>query len=49
MSEKRVKGSMKKNCRRCKNDKAVIRKYGLYICRRCFKEVALKIGFNKLD
>ena len=34
-------------CRRCDNDKGVIRKYGLKICRRCFKDIAIALGFNK--
>jgi len=25
----------------------VIRKYGLYLCRRCFREVAPVLGFKK--
>lgn len=36
-------------CRVCGTRTAVIRKYGLYICRRCFKDVAEKIGFRKYD
>ncbi|MBI2598510.1 MAG: 30S ribosomal protein S14 [Candidatus Diapherotrites archaeon] len=34
-------------CKRCRNDKGVIRKYNLNICRRCFKDIALNIGFKK--
>ncbi|MEK6973064.1 MAG: 30S ribosomal protein S14 [archaeon] len=34
-------------CRMCKNNKGLIRKYGLMYCRRCFKEVAEKLGFRK--
>lgn len=36
-------------CRNCNNNKGLIRKYGLLLCRRCFKEFALKIGFTKFD
>ncbi|RLJ03398.1 MAG: hypothetical protein DRP11_00775 [Candidatus Aenigmatarchaeota archaeon] len=25
----------------------MIRKYGLYYCRQCFREIAEKIGFKK--
>ena len=25
----------------------VIQKYNLYLCRRCFREVAISLGFNK--
>lgn len=41
------KGRGKRRCRRCKNDKGLIRKYGLYLCRRCFKDNAQMMGFKK--
>lgn len=34
-------------CIRCGTTRGVIRKYGLYICRRCFREVYGLIGFKK--
>jgi len=34
-------------CRICKTTRGVIKKYGLVICRRCFKEVAEDLGFKK--
>ena len=34
-------------CIRCGDYTAVIQKYNLYICRRCFREVAISLGFNK--
>ncbi|MDK0713547.1 30S ribosomal protein S14 [Clostridium perfringens] len=36
-------------CRVCKNTHGLIRKYGLNMCRRCFREYADDIGFKKLD
>ncbi|RLF17603.1 MAG: 30S ribosomal protein S14 [Thermoprotei archaeon] len=39
------KGALR--CRICGTHEAIIRKYGLNICRRCFREVATKIGFKK--
>jgi small subunit ribosomal protein S14 len=33
-------------CRRCGSADGVIRKYGLYICRRCINEFAPKLGFK---
>lgn len=39
----------KRKCRICKTRQAVIRKYGLLVCRRCFKDIADKIGFKKFD
>jgi len=34
-------------CSRCGSRKGVIRKYGIYLCRKCFREVAEEIGFKK--
>ena len=31
----------------CNNRRGIIRKYGLDICRRCFREYASDIGFMK--
>ncbi|TFH29267.1 MAG: 30S ribosomal protein S14 [Promethearchaeota archaeon] len=55
MSEKRTrnlptshsKGKGARVCRRCGTHRGLIRAYGLNICRRCFREVAPKIGFKK--
>uniref|UniRef100_K1PVF2 Small ribosomal subunit protein uS14 n=1 Tax=Magallana gigas TaxID=29159 RepID=K1PVF2_MAGGI len=35
-------------CRVCKNTHGLIRKYGLNMCRRCFREYADDIGFKKV-
>ncbi|MFB6216467.1 MAG: 30S ribosomal protein S14 [Candidatus Aenigmatarchaeota archaeon] len=34
-------------CRRCGSTHGVISKYGIKICRQCFREVAEEIGFDK--
>ncbi|HJT09341.1 MAG TPA: 30S ribosomal protein S14 [Candidatus Nitrosotalea sp.] len=34
-------------CKRCGDYNAVIQKYDLILCRRCFREVANSLGFNK--
>ncbi|MCC6020333.1 MAG: 30S ribosomal protein S14 [Thermoproteaceae archaeon] len=34
-------------CLRCGTREAIIRKYGLYLCRRCFREVAPQLGFKR--
>ncbi|PIO76633.1 ribosomal protein S14p/S29e [Teladorsagia circumcincta] len=34
-------------CRVCSNHHGLIRKYGLDMCRRCFREYAKDIGFKK--
>lgn len=36
-----------RKCKICGTRNAIIRKYNLKICRRCFKELAKKIGFRK--
>lgn len=36
-----------RTCRRCKTHRGIIRAYGLYVCRRCFREIAPELGFNK--
>lgn len=33
----------------CKNTHGLIRKYGLNMCRRCFREYADDIGFKKVS
>jgi len=45
MAEKKKKPL--KRCRRCGRTSGLIRKYGLYYCRQCFREEAKKIGFKK--
>ena len=34
--------------RACANKHGLIRKYGLYLCRQCFREYAADIGFKKV-
>jgi hypothetical protein len=36
------------NSRVCSNNHGIIRKYGLNICRQCFREKAADIGFIKV-
>jgi small subunit ribosomal protein S14 len=40
-------GKGTKICRRCGRRQGVIRKYGLWYCRKCFREIAKDIGFKK--
>ncbi len=40
-------GKGARRCIRCGTHEALIRKYGLNICRRCFREVAEELGFRK--
>jgi ribosomal protein S14 len=38
----------KENSRVCTHPAGLIRKYGLNICRQCFREKAADIGFTKV-
>ncbi|KRH94080.1 40S ribosomal protein S29 [Pseudoloma neurophilia] len=42
-------GKGSRSCRCCFTYNGLIRKYGLSICRRCFREYAKDIGFNIYD
>jgi len=44
---KRKFGKTTKECRRCGRTSAHISKYDLKLCRQCFREIALKLGFKK--
>lgn len=37
----------KRKCRRCGRNGGHIQKYGLHLCRQCFRDIATKIGFKK--
>lgn len=43
----KYKKRMKRKCRFCGGSKGLIRKYGLYVCRKCFRERAVVLGFKK--
>ncbi|MBS3051977.1 MAG: 30S ribosomal protein S14 [Candidatus Aenigmarchaeota archaeon] len=45
MPKKFGKGTRK--CKNCGTHRGIIRKYGLYYCRRCMREFAQKLGFKK--
>ncbi|MFA6649833.1 MAG: 30S ribosomal protein S14 [archaeon] len=36
-------------CKFCGTQRGLIRKYNLYICRRCFNDYAAELGFKKYD
>lgn len=38
-----------RKCIRCGRNRAYIQKYGIHLCRQCFREVATNIGFKKYD
>ena len=45
--KERTTGLNLKKCRICGRTGAHISKYGLHICRQCFREVAKGLGFKK--
>jgi ribosomal protein S14 len=54
MSKKKPKKERKygkgtRRCVRCGSYGPVIRRYNLYLCRQCFREVAEKLGFKKYE
>lgn len=46
-SKERKFGRNVNPCTRCGGRRGHISKYGLDVCRRCFREIATKIGFKK--
>ncbi|UCC40821.1 MAG: 30S ribosomal protein S14 [Candidatus Aminicenantes bacterium] len=42
-------GKGSRPCRRCGQEGPIIRMYGLYLCRQCFREVANSLGFKKYE
>jgi small subunit ribosomal protein S14 len=42
-------GFTTQRCRRCMRIRGHIKKYGLDLCRQCFREVASDLGFKKYD
>lgn len=36
-------------CQICHNNKGMVHKYHVDLCRRCFKDYAEKMGFKKLS
>lgn len=49
LKQKKVRkyGKGSRPCRRCGQYGPVIRRYGLLLCRQCFREVAPSLGFKK--
>ncbi|KAJ1957630.1 40S ribosomal protein S29 [Dipsacomyces acuminosporus] len=48
-SRPRRYGKGSRQCRVCTHRAGLIRKYGLDMCRQCFREYANDIGFFKVD
>ncbi|EEA24732.1 40S ribosomal protein S29 [Talaromyces marneffei ATCC 18224] len=46
-SRPRTYGKGSRECRVCAHKAGLIRKYGLLVCRQCFREKSSDIGFVK--
>jgi small subunit ribosomal protein S14 len=42
-------GKAARKCTLCGDNSAIVRRYGLNLCRQCFREIAPKIGFKKYN
>jgi small subunit ribosomal protein S14 len=50
MTEKKVKKKTfgrKIGCTRCGRKRGLVRRYGMHLCRQCFREIAPELGFKK--
>ena len=47
VTKQRKFGKKMHECRRCGRTAAHNQKYGLKLCRQCFREIASQIGFKK--
>ena len=45
--KERSTGIARQKCERCGRFGAHIKSYGLNLCRQCFRDVAVEIGFQK--
>ncbi|HID71910.1 MAG TPA: 30S ribosomal protein S14 [Thermoplasmata archaeon] len=46
MERKKMYGRIK-GCLRCGRKRGIVRRYGLHLCRQCFREKARELGFKK--
>ncbi|MEE8198986.1 MAG: 30S ribosomal protein S14 [Thermoplasmata archaeon] len=37
----------KLGCKRCGRKRGIVRRYGIHLCRQCFREMAYELGFRK--
>lgn len=47
--KKRTTGIALRKCKRCGRMRGHNSKYGLHLCRQCFRDIATKIGFKKYN
>lgn len=46
---KRTCGRSLRKCQRCGRVMGHVSKYGLHLCRQCFRDIATDIGFKKYN
>jgi len=47
VTTKKKFGRSASECKRCGRQQGLVRKYGIYLCRQCFREIARDMGFEK--
>lgn len=47
--KKRSCGIALRKCKNCGRMRGHINKYGLHLCRQCFREMATQLGFKKFS
>jgi small subunit ribosomal protein S14 len=47
--KERTGGVLGRKCTRCGSTHGLVRKYGINLCRQCFREIAPSLGFKKFN
>ncbi|MFQ5919512.1 MAG: 30S ribosomal protein S14 [Thermoplasmata archaeon] len=47
MTGPRSEFGRKQGCKRCGRKRGIVRRYGIGLCRQCFREMAFELGFRK--
>ena len=47
--KKRTCGELLRKCVRCGRTGGHVSKYGLHLCRQCFRDIATQLGFKKFN
>ncbi len=47
IKSKRKEYGRREGCKRCGRKRGLIRRYAMRMCRQCFRESALQMGFKK--
>ena len=49
IKEREVYRGRIKGCVLCDRNRGLVRRYGLNLCRQCFRDKAIELGFKKYD